>query len=198
MAPSASQDDLRAEIRRVERGAGVGWHRIVTVFEDAGGARLSHAELAAAVHPLMVGQGLDNPGWWGQGATVAYEKQIGRRATGQSSGGDFQVAASRTLEVAAVVTDGDAGVCGVRDVVGALVSGEGTSLRPVGEPRVSDTPKRSYWRSALDDGTSFEVAVAPKDAAARRVVVTLTVTGMASAGQREDVRSVLKEVLASV
>ncbi|MGP9723617.1 hypothetical protein ACT3SZ_06335 [Corynebacterium sp. AOP40-9SA-29] len=31
-----------------------------------------------------------------------------------------------------------------------------------------------------------------------RDVVTLTVTGMASAGQREDVRSVLKEVLASV
>ncbi|MGJ0182473.1 hypothetical protein [Corynebacterium glyciniphilum] len=124
---------------------------------------------------------------------MAYEKQIGRRVTGQSSAGDFQVAASRTVDAGAEVPEGEAAPAVVRDKVGARIVADGP-LRLRGEPRVSDTPKRSYWRCSLEDGTSLEVAVAPKDQT--RVTVTLTVSGMASAEQRETMRAVLKEILA--
>lgn len=184
-----------AEIARVVQATGVAWDIMVRAFETAGGAESPHAELAAAVHPLMVDSGVDNPGWWGQGATVAYEKQIGRRITGQSSAGDFQVAASRTVDVGSEGPAGDDGPAVVRDRVGArIVADELVLLR--GEPRVSDTPKRSYWRCSLEDGTSLEVAVAPKNET--RVTVTLTVSGMVSAEQRETMRAVLKEILAGV
>lgn len=183
------------EITRVVQATGVDWDSMVRAFEAAGGAESSHADLAAAVHPLMVASGVDNPGWWGQGATVAYEKQIGRRVTGQSSAGDFQVAASRTVDAGPEGQEGDDGPAAVRDRVGArIVADEPVRLR--GEPRVSDTPKRSYWRCSLEDGTSLEVAVAPKNQT--RVTVTLTVSGMVSAEQRETMRAVLKEILAAV
>lgn len=184
---------LGDEIRRLEEGTGLRWDRILAEFENAGGRSLSHAELAAAVHPLVVQTGVDNPDWWGQGATIAYEKHIGRRVTGQSSAGDFQVAASRTVDA------GDTGdvVPDLRDHVADAVAAS-DDIRPVGEPRVSDTPKRSYWRSSLDDGTSFEIAVAPKAKAPERVLVTLTVAGMESAEQRETVRAGLKRILAAL
>ncbi|MEJ6548495.1 hypothetical protein PQI66_02930 [Corynebacterium sp. USCH3] len=120
------------EITRVVQATGVAWDSMVRAFEAAGGATSSHTDLAAAVHPLMVGSGVDNPGWWGQGATVAYEKQIGRRATGQSSAGDFQVAASRTLDAA---TPGPAG-----------------HGRPGAAPSRTEPPSRSRWRRRIRRG----------------------------------------------
>ncbi|AHW64221.1 Hypothetical protein CGLY_08880 [Corynebacterium glyciniphilum AJ 3170] len=187
---------MDAEIARVVQATGVAWDSMVRAFEAAGGAESSHADLAAAVHPLMVGSGVDNPGWWGQGATVAYEKQIGRRVTGQSSAGDFQVAASRTVDAKTTAgLAGDDSPAAVRDRVGAVITGDATVCL-VGEPRVSDTPKRSYWRCSLEDGASLEVAVAPKNQT--RVTVTLTVSDMVSAEQRETMRAVLKEILAGL
>jgi hypothetical protein len=177
-----------ADAARVVAATGLDWARIVAGFEAAGGAEASHTDLAAAVHPLMVGSGVENPGWWGQGATVAYEKQIGRRVTGQSGRGDFQVSASRTVQTSATGTS-------LRDAAGAAVTASG-SVTVVDEPRVSDTPKRSYWRCSLDGGPALQVAVEPKGTG--RFTVTLTVTGMSSAGQREEMRPVLKEILAAL
>ena len=84
----------------IERATGLSWSTIAAAFDDAGGASLTHAELARSVEPLFAGR-VENSGWWAQGATVAYEQSIGRRVAGQSSEGDFQVAASRTLPGAA-------------------------------------------------------------------------------------------------
>ncbi|MDN5684528.1 hypothetical protein, partial [Corynebacterium glyciniphilum] len=104
-------------------------------------------------------------------------------------------AASRTGAPGPEGPEGDDGPAVARDKVGARIVADGP-LRLRGEPRVSDTPKRSYWRCSLEDGTSLEVAVAPKDQT--RVTGTLTVSGMVSAEQRERMRAVLKEILAGV
>ncbi|MEY8565511.1 hypothetical protein AALF15_02930 [Corynebacteriaceae bacterium 7-707] len=179
------------EVARVVSATGLGWDTIVDHFEAAGGAEASHAELAAAVHPLMVKAGVENPGWWGQGATIAYEKQIGRRVTGQSGRGDFQVAASRTVRREGA---GGRDRAALRDDVGAAVTaGTSESVRVADIPRVSDTPKRSYWRCSLEGGQALQVAVETKDPA--RLTVTLTVTGMGTAEEREPVRAALKGIL---
>jgi hypothetical protein len=177
-----------ADAARVVAATGLDWDRIVGAFEAAGGAEASHTDLAAAVHPLIVGSGVGNPGWWGQGATVAYEKQIGRRVTGQSGAGDFQVSATRTVR--ATTGRGE-----LRDAAGAAVTASG-SVTVVDQPRVSDTPKRSYWRCSLDGGPALQVAVEPKDTG--RFTVTLTVTGMSTAAHREAMRPVLKEILSDL
>lgn len=192
-----SLEQSHREVRRIERGTGLSWSRVVACFEDAGGKAVNHGDLAAAVHGLMQETGVENPGWWAQGATVAYEKQIGRRVVGQSSTGDFQVAASRTVDV------GDrGGKAGVRDAAAVVVS-RSERCDVVGDPRISDTPKRSYWRCGLSDGTSLEIAVAGAPSGGSgggtpRAAVTLTVTRMNSADQREAVRKDLKAILSEL
>ncbi|MBU5900220.1 hypothetical protein JVW24_24175, partial [Vibrio cholerae O1] len=75
---------------------------------------------------------------WVQGAVVAYEQEIGRRVPGQRADGTFDVAVSRTVT-------GERG--DVIDRVASLVDGELGGVALDGDPRVSTTPKRSYWRA---------------------------------------------------
>lgn len=194
MSEQGQGQTTTAAIRRIEEASGLAWAELVAVFEGAGGADAGHAELARAIVPLLDGR-VDNPGWWGQGATIEYEKAIGRRVEGQSSAGDFQVAASRTL-------DGTA--ADVRDRAGSLLQAAGTvaGMAVGAEPRASETPKRHYWRSTLGEGAKLEAAVeaaAQKDGAAdTRVRVTLTASGLADQEQRDSARADLKAVLADL
>lgn len=172
----------------IERATGLDWPTIAAAFEDAGGASLTHAELARSVEPLFADR-VENSGWWAQGATVAYEQSIGRRVAGQSSAGDFQVAASRTLS-------GEAGELRSRAVAEALAAYRlaGLPVDPGG--RESDTPKRLYWRTGLGGGAKLAVSVESK--ADDRCLVTLAVTGLNSQEQRDDVRAALKTALAAL
>lgn len=180
-----------ASIRRIEEASGLAWTEFVAAFEAAGGTDADHTQLARAIVPVLDGR-VDNPGWWAQGATVEYERTIGRRVEGQSSAGDFQVAASRTLTGTAA---------DLRDRAGALLQTAGAVAgMSVGtEPRTSETPKRHYWRSALGEAAKLEAAVeaaAQKgDGAQTRVRVTLTASGLADQEQRDAARADLKAVL---
>lgn len=172
----------------IERATGLSWSTIAAAFDDAGGASLTHAELARSVEPLFAGR-VENSGWWAQGATVAYEQSIGRRVAGQSSEGDFQVAASRTLPGAAeeLRSRAVAEVVAADRIAGLTVDSSG---------RKSDTAKRLYWRTGLGAGAKLAVSVEPK--AIDRCLVTLTATKLASQDQREAARADLKAVVAAL
>ena len=183
-----------AGIRRIEEASGLAWAEFVAAFQTVGGPEAGHADLARAILPVLDGR-VDNPGWWAQGATVEYEKTIGRRVEGQSSAGDFQIAASRTVAGTAA---------NLRDRAGALLQVAGTVAgMAVGtQPRTSETPKRHYWRSALGEAAKLEAAVEAAsqspDGADPRVKVTLTATGLANQEQRDAARADLKAVLADL
>lgn len=170
----------------IERATGLDWAAIAAAFDEAGGSGLSHAQLASAIQPLLSGR-VENPGWWAQGATVAYEQAIGRRVSGQSSAGDFQVAASRTLT-------GAADELRTRAAAEVVAAGRiaGLAVEPGG--RESDTPKRLYWRTELEAGARLEVSVEPKGG--DRCLVTLTATKLASQEQREAARADLRAAAA--
>ncbi|MGO1397719.1 MAG: hypothetical protein ACTHVY_04955 [Brevibacterium yomogidense] len=172
----------------IERATGLDWPTIAAAFNDAGGAALTHAELARTVEPLFTDR-VDNAGWWAQGATVVYEQSIGRRVAGQSSAGDFQVAASRTLP-------GAGGELRARAVAEVLAAEHLAGLSVGSGGRESDTPKRLYWRTGLGGGAKLAVSVEPK--ADDRCLVTLTATGLDSQEQREEVRTALRAVVGAL
>lgn len=187
-AASPESSALPPGADRIEQATGLEWSAITDAFRAAGGESASHTDLARAIEPLLTGH-VDNPGWWAQGATVAYEKSIGRRVAGQSSAGDFQVAASRTLA-------GEPGELRSRTAAEVVAAGRVAGL-PVGPgSRESDTPKRLYWRTGLGEAAKLEVAIeAKKDG---KCLVTVTATGLVDEAQREAVRADLKAVLAAL
>lgn len=179
---------LPPEAERIEKATGLEWSTIAAAFDEAGGESAGHADLAGAIEPLLSGR-VDNPAWWAQGATVAYEKTIGRRVAGQSSAGDFQVAASRTLA-------GEPGELRSRTAAEVVAAGQIAGLPVEQGSRESDTPKRLYWRTGLDGGAKLEVAIEPKKDG--KCLVTVTATKLVDATQREAVRADLKAVLAAL
>ncbi|MDN5587179.1 MAG: hypothetical protein L0G69_11530 [Brevibacterium sp.] len=168
----------------IEKALGEPWADTRARLEAAGGASVSHKELADALYPQFDGV-VEKHGWWVQGAVVAYEQEIGRRVPGQRADGTFDVAVSRTVP-------------GQRDDIitrfaffideGALA---GVALD--GEARTSKTAKRSFWRADLEDGTKVEAAAEPKDD--NRTLLVLTVSKLPSAERLEEWRSDLKELL---
>ena len=177
-----------AAVASIERATGLDWRTIAAAFDNAGGASLTHAELARSVEPLLTDR-VENAGWWAQSATVVYEQSIGRRLAGQSSAGDFQVAASRTLP-------GDAGELRSRAVAEVLAADRPAGLPVDPRGRGSDTPKRLYWRTGL--GRRAKLAVSVESKVDDRCLVTLTATGLDSQEQREEVRAALKAVVAAL
>lgn len=173
-------------IESIERALGEPWSTTRQRLEKAGGKDASHKELADALYPQFDGV-VDNHGWWVQGAVVAYEQEIGRRVPGQRADGTFDVAVSRTV-------NGERG--DVIDRVAALVDGELGGVALDGDPRVSTTPKRSYWRANLVDGTKVEAAAEPKDD--DRTLLALTASKLPSAEVLEQWRAELKDFIGQV
>lgn len=78
---------------RVEEKTGRAPKAWFALIDKAGGAKLSHAEIARLLygkHKLE--------GWWAQMVTVAYERERGRRVVNQKPGG-FEFTASKTVGV---------------------------------------------------------------------------------------------------
>lgn len=168
----------------IEKALGEPWADTRARLEAAGGASVSHKELADALYPQFDGV-VEKHGWWVQGAVVAYEQEIGRRVPGQRADGTFDVAVSRTLT-------------GTRnDVITrfAFLIDEGTlaGVALDGEARTSTTEKRSFWRANLEDGTKFEAAAEPKDEG--RTMLVLTASKLPSTEALEERRAALKELL---
>lgn len=173
-------------IESIERALGEPWAQTRQRLEKAGGTDASHKELADALYPQFDGV-VANHGWWVQGAVVAYEQEIGRRVPGQRADGTFDVAVSRTVP-------GERGE--VIDRLAALVDGSLGGVDLDGQPRLSTTPKRSFWRANLVDGTKIEAAAEPKDDG--RTVLALTASKLPSAEALEERRAQLKDLISQV
>jgi hypothetical protein len=170
-------------IPAIENALGEKWEDTRARLEAAGGASASHKELADALYPQFEGQ-VDNHGWWVQGAVVAYEQEIGRRVPGQRADGTFDVAVSRTIS-------------GQRsDLIakfGSFVDGTLNGAALEGEPRTSETAKRSFWRADLDGGIKVEVAAEAKSD--DKTLVVLTTSKLPSPDALEDWRAFGKDFL---
>jgi hypothetical protein len=163
------------------------WDEWVAYLEHAGAAALPHPEIATLVHAELKGK-VDNPGWWAQSITVAYEQHIGRREPGQQNDGSYEVSVTKTLPgtkedvyMLWVEAHGEA-----KDFNGFAVLG----------PRTSVTPVRNYWRCDLDDGSS--VAVATEQKAPGKAMISITHTKLTSADTKDKWRVYWKELLAKL
>lgn len=96
--------------------------------------------------------------WWAQGIAIRYELHCGMRIPGQQSDGLFAVSISKTIT-------------GNLNEIFEKWSSKGIKDKH-SEPRVSHTPKRSYWRTNLEDDTKLEVAFEPKGEA--KVLITIS------------------------
>lgn len=170
-------------IAAIEKALGEKWEDTRARLEAAGGASASHKELADALYPQFEGK-VDSHGWWVQGVVVAYEQEIGRRVPGQRADGTFDVAVSRTIP-------------GQRsELIAKFASLIDSTLNEValdGDPRTSETAKRSFWRANLDGGIKVEAAAETKTE--DKALFVLTVSKLPSAEAVEEWRAFGKEFL---
>ncbi|MCI4010119.1 hypothetical protein [Brevibacterium sp. ZH18] len=185
-------------VAAIEKALGEPWADTRARLEAAGGTSASHKELADALYPQFEGV-VEKHGWWVQGAVIAYEQEIGSRVPGQRADGTFDVAVSRT-------------VAGERTEVvrsfAELVDGSMNGVDLDGEPRTSETPKRSFWRANLADGSKIEAAAeskaAPKSGSksdsksGEKSVLVVTASKLMSAEALEDWRAFLKDLIKQV
>lgn len=131
-------------------GTARSWDEWLAFLTEIGAETMPHPEIARRVQETG-----DANAWWAQTITVAYEQHIGRRKPGQRADGNFEISATRTID-------------GEREVVfdKLLARLEGVSSLggiPLAAPaRTSITPKRSYWRCDLEDGTAVAIALEQK------------------------------------
>jgi len=134
----------------VIKATGKAWDAWFAILEERGARSLPHADIARLLHDRY-----GVPGWWSQNVTVAYEKEIGRRETGQGCDGEFTASVSKTLHGALdevfdhwlARLDGEDGLDGVLFAA---------------EPAVSCTEKWRYWRVLLADGSKVTANVSAK------------------------------------
>ena len=88
-----------ANIARIEETTERAWTAWVEELDAAGARELGHGAIAEHVQAQLAESraDLENPGWWAQAVTVAYEQHIGRRQPGQNCDGEWRVTISRTL-----------------------------------------------------------------------------------------------------
>jgi hypothetical protein len=137
-------------VEAIEKATGKSWAKWLKFLESVHARGLSHAEIAQKVseHP-----GLTN--WWSQTIAVAYEQHIGRRQPGQTTGGKYQVAVSRTVDgsLDEALRRWLAVVAGRRKFSGVPIKGA---------PTTSGSGKFRYWRCGLDGGSRVSVGVSQK------------------------------------
>ena len=123
------------------------------ILEERGAASLTHKEIARLLH-----EDYDVPGWWSQMVTVEYERETGRRETGQRASGEFTTTVSKTLP-------GDMDEALDRWLTSLPAGDEAAAFDGVafvGEPSVSRTEKRRYWRVVLTGGAKVTVFISAK------------------------------------
>lgn len=116
---------------------------------------LDHHRIATKVLEELHGV-IDNPGWWAQSVSVAYEQYIGRRIPGQRPDGTFQTSASKSTKL---------GMEELMDKWAAFAAEDQDVLDLITAPediRVSGTENRITWRTRAKDGSSIIVISEPK------------------------------------
>lgn len=151
-----------SRVQAVERTTGRSWDDWLDLLTRLGAEDLTHHEIATAVLLELDGT-IENPAWWAQSVTVAYEQHIGRRLPGQRPDGTFQTSVSRSTAL------------GMQPLMSAWTSyaaaDETVRGLVAGEPRVSGTENRITWRAKGHDGESVVVISEPKKNGSASLVV---------------------------
>ena len=140
------------------------------------GQNLGHYDLSRLIATQLQGL-VENPEWWAQSITVAYEQSIGKRIPGQLANGLFELAVSKTIAKS-------------RDLLFAQVvewfeSHEDFDGESYSNPRKTVTPKRSNWRCDFDDGSKFAVTVEGNELKSKLVFSHTALPNKAVADQRK-------------
>ncbi len=151
-----------ARIQPVERATNRTWDEWLEFMDGIDAKNLDHKAIALEVYDELAGT-IEQPGWWTQAVTVAYEQYIGRRIPGQRSDGTFQTSVSRSTPL---------GMAELMDTWQQFAAGD-EAVREVvdGEPRVSGTDRRITWRTKAADGSSVIVTSEPKKNGTASLVV---------------------------
>lgn len=136
-------------IEPIERTTRRSWTEWMEFMDRIGAADLDHALIAQKVNEELARMRppIDNPGWWAQGITVAYEQRSGRRLPGQQPDGTFQMSVSRTSN-----TDMQEAL---EKWVAFAAADPEVSKAIATQPKTSGTDKRHTWRSKAVDGSSL-------------------------------------------
>lgn len=140
-------------IKPVERATNRAWGEWLAFMDGIDAKSLDHHEIATKVFEELDGK-VDNPGWWAQAVSVAYEQEIGRRIPGQRPDGTFQTSVSKSTKLSMqALMDQWAEFAAQDQAVLDLIAGE---------VRVSGTDNRITWRTKSHDGSSIVVISEPK------------------------------------
>jgi hypothetical protein len=142
-----------SRIQAAERATNRTWDAWLRFMDEIGAQNLSHHDIATKVLEELDGK-MDNPAWWAQSVTVAYEQYMDRRIPGQRPDGTFQTSVSKATklgmqELMDKWVDFAAGDQDVRSII-------------AGDPRVSGTDKRITWRTKGHDGSDIRITSEPK------------------------------------
>lgn len=173
-----------SNLSSIETATGKTWAEWTQLLDKAGAADMPHPDIAKLVHETLEGV-VDNPGWWAQNVTVAYEQHIGRRVPGQNNDGMFETSVTKTL----LGTKEDALALWV-EAHGEAIDFRGEAVKNV---RTSVTPVRLYWRCDLADGTSLTIATEQK--APDKAMIAATHTKLRSEADKEQWRQYWKELI---
>lgn len=178
--------DLAAEQERLAKGTGIPWVRWLAVF--AGHDAADHTSLAALATATIEAEGMaSNAAWWGQAAAITYEHTVGTRLMGQQCDGTFQVSLNRT--VAQPLTELHTGFTAF---MADRTAFDGVDFAAA--PTTSVTPKRSYWRVKLAEGSKLVVAFAPsKD----KTQLSLSRQQMSEGSSKQTVKASLLDLVES-
>lgn len=154
-----------SRINPIERATNRTWDDWLQFMDGIGAKNLSHPEIATKVWEELDGK-VDNPGWWAQSVTVAYEQHAGRRLPGQRSDGTFETSVSKAtkLGMKELMDQWVAFAAGDEEVVALMAA----------EARVSGTDKRITWRTKAGDGSDIRVTSEPKKDGTAAIVAVQT------------------------
>lgn len=154
---------MNPRIESIERATNQPWDEWLEFMKSIDASGLSHHEIATQVLERLMGK-LDNPGWWAQSITVAYEQQMGRRLPGQMPDGTFQTSASRSTP------------WGMQELMDKWVDFAATDKEVLdmlaSDPRVSGTENRITWRAKAKDGSAIIITSEPKNNGTASVIAT--------------------------
>ncbi|MUN64728.1 hypothetical protein GMA12_16540 [Kocuria sediminis] len=171
--------------RGITEATGTPWETWTARLDAHGARRMSHGRIAQYLAEQLDGV-VENPGWWAQQITVAYEQHTGARRPGQAGDGSWAVSAGRTVPGTPdeVLARWDALMGAAPEVAG---------VAPEGRPGTSATETWRYWRMRLVDGSRVAVHIRAKDAG--RCTVGVSHSGLASPEDVEHRRAFWKERL---
>lgn len=189
----------------VRKATGRGWAEWIRFIDENGGAGLDHRQIVA----LLAGPGGVGQGWWQQMLTVGYEHARGRRQTGETADAGFQVGVQRVIPLGRTalwrLLLSEAGVQIWIGPVGALSPEPGTRFELEGGPgsellsvKVGQRLRLRYDPAGGTQATTLQLSLSCPRNTAHRTTLRFHHEKLASAEQREQMRSHWKAVLAEL